>query len=247
MPVDWIFIAALFVIFAAYFVKGFSGFGPALILIPSLTLLYNPVTAIAYSTIFDAIAGIILLVLVFRKVDWKFILPVTALLFTGSYFGVFFITRIPAETLKLLIAIVLVSFITIMLSEKGERFAFIKKTKTLFLLSAAFVAGFIGGITGISGPILVIIFKLKFLRDVFRSQLIAIFTFGALWRLYLYDANDLIPELQSSFLVMIFVVLIALGIGHIFQTNMDEKRFNRYISLILIIPAINIIIDVLNS
>ncbi|MCB0283046.1 MAG: sulfite exporter TauE/SafE family protein [Calditrichae bacterium] len=241
---DPLFIAAIAVTFLAYFVKGFSGFGPALILIPTLTIIYDPITAISYATIFDAIAGVILLSIVFRKVDWKFVLPITALLFTGSYFGVMFIKQIPAEKLKLLIGIVLIVFIAILLSDRENHFEFIKKTGNSFLLSAAFIAGFIGGITGISGPILVMIFKLRFVKDVFRTQLIAIFTFGGLWRLFLYNNNGIIPELPLSIFVLIGVVLIALTIGHLFQTNLDEKRFNRYISIILIIPAVNILIEV---
>ena len=244
---DKIFLLALVVTFVAYFVKGFSGFGPALILIPSFTLLYNPVTAIAYSTIFDAIAGILLLVLVIKNIDWKFILPIILLMFAGAYFGVMFITRIPVQTLKLLIGIVLVLFIIILLSEREDRFTFVKNTQKSFVYGMAFLAGFIGGITGITGPILVIIFKLKFEREAFRSQLIAIFTMGALWRLYLYYSHQLIPEFKAEFIYMVIIVLIALGIGHLFQNNMDEKRFNRYISFILIIPAVNLFIDVLKS
>ena len=244
---DKIFLLALVITFVAYFVKGFSGFGPALILIPSFTLLYNPVTAIAYSTIFDAIAGILLLVLVIKNIDWKFVLPIIMLMFAGAYFGVMFITRIPVQTLKLLIGIVLVLFIIILLSEREDRFTFVKNTQKSFVYGMAFLAGFIGGITGITGPILVIIFKLKFEREAFRSQLIAIFTMGALWRLYLYYSHQLIPEFKAEFIYMVIIVLIALGIGHLFQNNMDEKRFNRYISFILIIPAVNLFIDVLKS
>lgn len=241
---DLIFFAAIIVTFTAYFVKGFSGFGPALILIPTFTIIYDPITAISYATIFDAIAGVILLTIVFKKVDWKFVLPITALLFCGSYFGVMFIKQIPAEKLKLIIGIVLVVFISILISERENHFNFIKKTGNPFLLTAAFIAGFIGGITGISGPILVMIFKLRFVKDVFRTQLIAIFTFGGLWRLFLYKSNEIIPRLPSSFFILIAVVLVALTIGHLFQSNLDEKKFNRYISFILIIPAINILIDV---
>ena len=39
--------------FAAYFLKGFSGFGPALILIPTLTLIFGPSFALAGSAFVD--------------------------------------------------------------------------------------------------------------------------------------------------------------------------------------------------
>ena len=87
MEMNIILILAGLAVFTAYFIKGFSGFGPALVLIPSLTLLFNAETAISASTYFDIIGGIILFISVRKSIDWKFVIPITLLLFIGAYFG----------------------------------------------------------------------------------------------------------------------------------------------------------------
>lgn len=245
---DSTLIYALIVIFFAYFVKGFSGFGPALIVIPSLTLLFNPILAITSSTLFDVIAGLILLILVIKKVDWKLVVPVTLLLFAGTFIGVLFIKQMPVELLKTFIAVVLFFFILILITDSEKLFSFAKNANKKFVYTVAGISGIVGGITGISGPLLVVVMKLKFKKEYFRNQLIAIFAFGAFWRLFLYYQGGIIPELDITFLVSaIIAVLIGLMVGNLLQYNVKEKVFNRVIALLLIIPAANIVIDVIKN
>ena len=52
-------VLASIVVFAAYFLKAFTGFGPAMILIPFFTILFDPGTAITASTFFDFWIGLI--------------------------------------------------------------------------------------------------------------------------------------------------------------------------------------------
>ena len=53
--------------FIAYVVKGFSGFGPALIVVPALSVIYSPQTALATSCLIDLVVGA---ALVFR---WRLV------------------------------------------------------------------------------------------------------------------------------------------------------------------------------
>jgi len=64
---DYVLYSSLLFVFLAYFLKGFSGFGPALILIPMLSVTIDPETAITAAAFFDAIAGIILFIHVRKK------------------------------------------------------------------------------------------------------------------------------------------------------------------------------------
>ena len=85
-----ILLTSLICVFAAYFIKGFSGFGPALLIIPTFTLLYDPYLALSYSGIFDFIAGISLIGTVYKSINWKIVLPITFFLLLGAYLGIFF-------------------------------------------------------------------------------------------------------------------------------------------------------------
>ncbi len=240
---DWILLLSLIFILAAYFVKGFSGFGPALIIVPSFTLLFNPVTAISLSSLFDTIAGVLLLMTVFKSVKWKFVFPTTFFLVGGAYIGVSLLSLIPVNLLKVLIALVVCAFIYILISERNLNFPFVKNRGNSFLFVLAAITGMLAGMTGTGGPVLVIYLKLKNKKDEFRSQVIAIFTIGAIWRLFLYKYNNLLPVIEFNTLIMILFVVIGLSIGHIFQRNVNEQVFNKYVATILIIPVMTLLIE----
>jgi uncharacterized membrane protein YfcA len=65
-------LLAMLVILAAYTVKGFSGFGPALVIVPFFTILYDPASALLVAAFFDCLAGAVLLVTVRRDINWLF-------------------------------------------------------------------------------------------------------------------------------------------------------------------------------
>ena len=58
------------VILTAYFVKGLSGFGPALIMMPFLTIIYDPATAIITTTVLDFLAGSVLTYQIRHEINW---------------------------------------------------------------------------------------------------------------------------------------------------------------------------------
>ena len=233
-------------VFAAYFIKGFSGFGPALILIPSLTLLINPETAIFASTYFDIIAGIILFISVRKSIDWKFVIPITLLLFIGAYFGANLLKIISTELLTQIIGYGLILFSAILIFQKQNGDDQIKqsKIKQFVSLPIALIAGFSGGMIGISGPLLVIYMKLNYNKTYFRNQLIAIFTFGAIWRFALYRMHDIAFEMDILLIIMLTVImLVGLWLGQHLHLKVDEKNFNRIIAFMLLVPAINLFLQ----
>ena len=242
-PVDWILLLALIFILAAFFVKGFSGFGPALIIVPSFTLLYNPIAAISLSSLFDAIAGILLLLTVFKTVNWKFVFPTSFFLVLGAYVGVSLLGLISVGLLKILIALIVCVFIYILISGSGLNFSFVKNRGRIFLFGLAAITGIFAGLSGTGGPILVIYIKLKHKKDEFRSQIIAIFAIGAVWRLFLYEYNGLLPQFEFNTFIMIVFVIVGLSIGHAFQRNVNEQRFNKYVAIILIIPVMTLVFE----
>lgn len=238
-------IVTVIVVLSAYFVKGFSGFGPALILVPALTPLYGPETAISASTYFDLIAGLILLSTVRKEIDWKFVIPVTLLVITGAYFGAKLLKVMPVEILIKTIGISLLFFIIILLWQNKEN----GKVQTssakhrIISLPIAFLAGFSGGIVGITGPLLIIYMKLNFEKSYFRTQLIAIFMLAALGRFFLYYMNEIDFNLERSTLLYLTVVLIiGLWLGQHLHHQVNEKNFNRIIAIILLLPTLNLLI-----
>ncbi|HID39581.1 MAG TPA: sulfite exporter TauE/SafE family protein [Calditrichaeota bacterium] len=243
---NFVFIFALILVFLAYFVKGFSGFGPALILVPTLSMLYDPQTAISVAALFDCIAGPLLLWSVRKKIDWKFISVVFIVLSFGAFIGVRLMTYLSIDVLKKLIGAAILVFAVLLFSQNHstQKTTDEKRWARWAKYPFSFVAGLSGGLLGITGPPLVIFMKFTYDKAYFRNQLIAIFTFGAFWRFFLYQTHDIQINISLiGLLIMIAVLLAALWLGNYFQSRADETKFNRIIALILLLPALNLLIS----
>ena len=237
------FLLPATLIFAAYFVKGYSGFGPALILIPTLSLVYTPHSAILLVTLFDLMAGMALLISVWRSIRWKTTFSVLLAFFPGALLGARLMTGMPVEPLKKILAIVLLLFIALIWNKNAPPKQQTKMHTRLGQSLAAFGAGFTGGLTGISGPLLVVYFKLVHPKTFFRNQLIAIFAFGAAWRLFLYHSFHAALHIPIwQLIIFALLMLSALFFGSRFQLKTDEQTFNRSIALILLIPCLTLLI-----
>ncbi len=235
--------AALIFVFIAYFVKGFSGFGPSLILVPALTILYDPQSAVSTAALFDFAAGILLLLPVFKQIRWKFVALVSLAVFPGAFLGALLLKHAPAQAIERIMAIVLIVFILILVIQNPESLRLPKRWARYFLLPVSFLAGFTGGLIGITGPLLVILMKLRYDKTFFRNQLIAIFLLGAGWRFLLYQSHAIHIKIPVVLIVVMFVILLfGLWVGQHYHRRVNEKRFNRIVALILIIPALNLLL-----
>ena len=134
-------------------------------------------------------------------------------------------------------------FAIVMLVQGNNNIKEQKSKSGIWHIPISLLSGFLGGMLSISGPPLVIYLKLFYNKLFFRTQLIAIFFFGAAWRLLLYQLND-IPVNLSLPKIMLFTVIMGFGLwlGNHSQLKVGESKFNKIIAFILFIPAINLIL-----
>lgn len=159
----------LFVVtFAAYFIKGFSGFGPALLIVPFFTLFAGAPVALTASALLDALAGLVLLREIRKKIDWKFTLPIIAAISVGSFLGARLIFALPLPLLKRLIGLFLGIFILYLLWNPEKRHPVSEKRLWPVTLLVSLLSGMSGGLVGMSGPPLVAYLKFRFPKDYFR-------------------------------------------------------------------------------
>ena len=237
------FFIAVVIVFVAYFVKGFTGFGPALILIPSLSHFFPPQQVIYLSTLLDVFAGIYLLISVYRLIDWKMVLPVLMLFFPGAYLGARLLSALDVLLLKRLLGMTMLFFIgLIWFNTLPRENALTFKLRQTVTLPVSFFAGIGGGLFGISGPLLVVYFKLALKKAAFRAQLIAIFAFGALWRLFLYHSLGQRLHLQWwQFGIFLLTMLGAIYTGSLLHLHINQKKFDRVVALVLLVPSFSLL------
>jgi uncharacterized membrane protein YfcA len=232
----------ILIIFAAYFVKGFSGFGPSLIIVPFITLLYDPSSALILTAFFDFFAGAILIYSVRKEVNWSFVLSIFIALGIGTFFGSLLPGRIPVAVLKKIIGAVILIFSFIILLQKNDIEGREKSKYRWLKYPAGILSGFSGGLVSISGPPLVIYMKIMYQKSFFRTQLIGIFLLGTAWRSILYIYHQIPLSIPISSLIIYFIfLLIGLWLGGRLHVKVNEIVFNKIIAIILIIPALNLL------
>lgn len=226
----------------AYMIKGVSGFGPALFLIPVLSLVFPASQAILLSTFLDMCLGFILFLMVRKRIDWKMIIPLTVLFFIGTTLGAWLLPYLALDVLKKIIGIIVVIFL-FLLQLKGRRPDAKEDIQSgLLAFTVALLAGFTGGLTGISGPLIVLYMKFRYRKVYFRDQLIFLFFAGAVWRFIVYSYSGLRLEFSPSIIVLTLSAAIAgMLFGNSLHWKISEIQFNRLISLILLIPVVNLI------
>ena len=236
-------VLGILVILVAYFVKGFSGFGPALILVPFFALLYDPPSALVIAALFDFFAGCTLLYKVRKEIHWSFVLSVFVVLAVGVVFGSLLLGRIPLDGLKKIIGAILLLFSVIILVQRDtigrkniQKFKFLK-------YPAALISGFLGGLVSMSGPPLIIYMKMMYEKSFFRTQLIAIFMLETAWRYLMFVYREIPMNIPFQSLIIYFICLLAgLWFGSHLHVKVNEVVFNKTVAVILLIPAFGLLL-----
>ena len=237
-------VFGVLVVITAYFVKGFSGFGPALILVPFFTLLYDPSSALLVAAFFDFFAGSYLFFSVRKEIRWSFVLSVFIALAAGTFLGTMLLGQIPVEDLKKVIGAVILVFAGVILFQRNgnpvRNSTFLKYLK----YPAGFLSGFLGGLVSMSGPPIVIYMKMMYQKSFFRTQLIALFLLGTSWRSLLFIYHDIPMNIPFVSLGIYFIMMfLGLWLGRKSHLNVNELVFNKIVAVLLFIPAFNLLLS----
>jgi len=233
---------------AAFFIKGLTGFGPALIFIPVGALFFAPQSIIVASSFLDLLAGLIMWRTVRSVQSVPFMTGLVAAMVVGTVAGVFLLSYVPAQTFRVLLGMAV--FIL------GLWFA-VFRTKASFDrlqehlpdkcsrkdLGFAGASGVLGGLFGISGPPIIWHLGRQFRMVAFRDVLIVFFVFGAIARIIAFSVAGLVT---SETMIYAAAGMPGLLIGLYFGTRVffkiDETVFSKAVGAALIAFAILLIV-----
>ncbi|MFQ5583826.1 MAG: sulfite exporter TauE/SafE family protein [Calditrichia bacterium] len=243
------FSLLLILVFLAYILKGLTGFGPALIIVPFFTLLTGVEFALPASAVFDTVAGLILLLSLYRQINWRFCTPLFIAIGMGSFLGANIVISVSPTLIRSILALVTLSFAIYLFfsgnnhpatGEEAGRLAN-RRVRSGAVLSA-FAGGLTGGLAGISGPPIVIYLKQFFSKSFFRAQLTVVFLFENLVRLTVYYKGGLLKLNQGKLILFLLPgLLTGLWIGSKLHFQISEKWFNRLVAIILLLVSLKII------
>ncbi|UUX51307.1 sulfite exporter TauE/SafE family protein [Nisaea acidiphila] len=193
-------------------VRGFTGFGFALILISTLLLVADPVTVVPLALILDLLAGFTLLPQNYREVHWSGI----RLLVLGSILGVpiGFACLLLVEPEPMKIAIYLGILVSVVLIARGFKLAAVPGKA--MIAGTGVVSGLMSGAAGIPGPPMVLLYLSSPLPvAITRATGIAFFIFVDILALALAVYKGLIDaDMLIRCASLVPVMAIGTSIGH---------------------------------
>ncbi len=193
--------AAMAVSLLAGAVRGFSGFGSALIFVPLMSAIYDPRTAAGTFLLIDFAVGLSVLPTVWREAHWRDVFPLATAAVIAAQFGALILIYTDAITLRWGIAVVVLILLAVLMS--GWRYH--GRPKLPVTLGVGALAGTLGGAIQIVGPpVIVYWLGSSSSHAVVRANLNAFFAVFAIALFVTYVVRGLLPA---------HVVVLAVLIG----------------------------------
>ena len=237
---SWAFLIGVSAVALAGLVRGFSGFGAAMIMVPALSVSYGPAVAIPILMLVDSVAAAPLLPPAVRRCRWREVLPMAAGSAMLLPFGVYVLLVVDRETLATAIALIVLALVGILAT--GWRYRGVPSTATT--LATGGLSGFMNGSTGLGGPP-VILFWLAGQSNApsLRANVIAFFGLNMLVSLSVFAINGLFTaEVIRLSLLFIPIYAVALfGGARLFGRASEQAFRNIALALVAIVAAASLI------
>jgi uncharacterized membrane protein YfcA len=224
-------VCAIVIIFIAHILKGLSGFGSGLIAIPLLAL-FLPVIFIVPVLGLLSYSGTVLQSFSLRKqAKWRVILPLIPFTLVGVAAAVWVLSTVDPRVLVFCLGLFVFLYAIYSLLPTRD----IKSSWYWIVFSGSF-GGLVGALFGTGGPFYVIYLKTCGLNKTqFRATIASIFLIDGGVRIVGYASSGLYTPQVLSLVAMLFpVLLLGMYIGHHLHITINQKVFNRIISIMLL-------------
>ena len=203
-------IAAAISVFAGM-VRGFSGFGAAMVMTPAFSALYGPAIGISLCLLLEIAVAFPLLPRALKYVDWHRIGVLLLAGVIGAPIGNIVLTHVAPEPMRWTISLIVLVAVALLAS--GWRFR--GKPRPATTLAAGGVSGFLNGLSGMAGPPIVFYYLAgNETAERVRANLTTYFIFVDLMTLAVFAGRDLIgwqTAVQALWLIPAIIVGGLLG------------------------------------
>ncbi len=176
-------------LFAAGYIRGFTGFGFALLAVPALSLLVEPAVAVPCSLVLQTLASTQQLGKAWRSADWVSVRPLLIGAAFGSPLGLWGLSALPADAMR--VAIGAIAAIAALLLWRGVHLPHAPPRSATLAVGA--LSGLLNGSTAMGGPPVVVYYlALPVGVAVGRASLMVFFLFVSLLSLVLASLAGLV-------------------------------------------------------
>ena len=229
-------ILAMVIILIAATVRGYSGFGFALIGVAGLSIISAPSVAIPTVLVLEIIVGLLLLPPVWREISWRPVLLLLAGAAVLTPIGALFLIHVPTDIARIGIAIAIAAAALLLLFAASPR----PTQGSSGTVVTGAVAGLLNGAFGISGPPIVLFFMNgDRAASVSRASMMACFLVLDLIAVSSFAIGGLVNR-NVLITTLLCLPVLALGswLGHRAFHGSKTDRFRTRVLWLLLVLAV---------
>ncbi|MEA5466796.1 sulfite exporter TauE/SafE family protein [Leptothoe sp. PORK10 BA2] len=226
MGTEW--LVGLGWVVLAGFTRGFAGFGSALILVPTLSLLFPPQSVVVAVILLEITAGAGLLPEALKKTQWREVLPLVLSAVLMVPLGAHFFTLLEPILMRQIIGGLIFAFVLLLLLAGKRRFPAMPLPCTL---GVGAISGMLTGLGGIGGPP-VVLYKMSGDNpaDANRANFIVFFALTQGMALISFWLSGIITApVWQLFAKFVPALIIGLLLGRFCFKRVNERLFRRFV------------------
>lgn len=229
-------IVSMAAVFLAGIIRGYSGFGFAMVAVTSMSLVLAPSVVVPTVLILEVLASIRLLPQVWKDIDWRSLRWLLIGSVVGIPFGVSLLATIPPAPMRMSISLmVLIAAILLMYG-----FAWKRMPGIILILVTGLASGMLNGAAAIGGPP-VILFYLSSPAGVTvsRASIVAYFL-GIDTLCLVMAAIHGLTTTKTLYLAAFCLLPLHFGItvGSRMFVKVDQASFRHHVLILLILLSI---------
>ncbi len=212
-------------------VRGFSGFGTAMIFLPVAGKYFEPVTAIIILTIMDLCGPVLIVPRALRDAYKPDLLRLIGGMIITLPIALYFLLNMETELFRYIVSIL--ALILVFVLATGWRFQ--RQLDSGALIGLGGISGVCGGIAGVPGPPVILFYMASTqpVKVIRANNLLFLFGFDIFALLFLSIAG----ALNVSAVVLGLILAIPMGLGNVIGAalfNPEKEKFYRKIAFCII-------------
>jgi uncharacterized membrane protein YfcA len=240
-----VLMLAVFVVttFGAFIVKGLTGFGPALFIVPVFGLFLPLSDVVPISGALLLVSNIPLALTGWGSVPKRMFIPTAASFSLGVSLGARLLVVLPEAMLFNILSVTLVAFCFYQLwgGRDIQQPPAWHVLEAVRLSVAAVVSGLLVGAVGAGALPLIVYLGLRYPKANFRMLLTYVFLVGSTTQVIVYSLRGLYDPLALGLTALLMVpMLVGVWTGLRLFGSVNQRVFNRAIGALLMLPALRL-------
>jgi uncharacterized membrane protein YfcA len=224
------------VVFLSGVMRGFSGFGGAMLVVPVFSILYSPVEAVAIAMLLSFLANLQLVPGARVHMEWRQVLPISVMGLVTIPLGSLLLLTLDPEVMRRAISAVVLAFVLLLGSGWRSR----RRPGIAGALGAGALGGFINGAAGVGGPpVILYLLAGPGSAKTNRANLIGIYAFLTGGTVISLAANGVITaEILWRLLLFAPAFVAAVWVGMRMFGYASEAFYRRFALTVLAVAAL---------